>query len=45
MVDDDFVAAVGTEGCLDGLGYRSTCFYVADHGAIFGFVAVERLMG
>ena len=39
MVDDDFVAAVGTERCLHCLGYGSTCFYVPYHGTVFGFVA------
>jgi hypothetical protein len=44
MVDDDFVAAIGTERGLDRLSYGAACFYVADHGAVFGFVAVVRLV-
>lgn len=39
MVDDDLVAPVGTEGSLNSLGYCTTCFYIAENGAIFGFVA------
>ena len=44
MVDDDLVAAIGTERCLDGLGYGSTCFYVSYHSTVFGFVAVMVLV-
>ena len=44
MVDDDFVAAIGPEGCLYGLCYGSTCFYIANYGAVLGFVAVAVLV-
>lgn len=39
VVDDDFVAAIGAERGLNGLGDCATCFNVAYNGAIFGFVA------
>ena len=40
VVDDEFVAAVGAEGCLDCAGDCSTGIDVADDGAVFGVVAV-----
>lgn len=40
VVDDDFVAAVGTQRGLDGLGNGLAGFDVADDGSIFGIVAV-----
>lgn len=43
VVDDDFVAAIGAEGGLHGLGDGSTCFDVAYDGAVFGIVAVFQL--
>ncbi len=43
VVDDDFVAAIGTEGGLHGLGDGSTCFDVAYDGAVFGIVARFQL--
>ena len=46
MIDDDFVAAIGTERGLHCLGYGSTCFYISYYGAIFRFVAGrEQLVG
>lgn len=45
MVDDDLVAAIWAEGCLNGLCYGSTCFYVADYGTVFGFVAGSVSVG
>ena len=44
MVDDDLVAAVGTERSLDSLGYGSTCFYVSYYSAVFGFITAEYLV-
>ena len=44
MVDDDLVAAIRTEGCLDGLGYGSTCFYISYYSTVFGFVTVVVLV-
>jgi hypothetical protein len=43
VVDDDLVAAVGTEGCLYGLGDGAASIDVADDGAIFCVVAVRVL--
>lgn len=40
MVYDDLVAAIGSEGGLNGLGNRSACVNVADDCSIFGVVAV-----
>lgn len=42
VVDDDLVAAVGTEGGLHGLGDGTAGIDVAEDGAIFGIVAVEQ---
>ena len=42
VVDDDFVAAIGTERRLDGLRDSLAGFNVADDGAIFGIVAVSE---
>lgn len=40
VVDDDFVAAVGTQRRLDGFGDGLAGLDVADDGSIFGVVAV-----
>ena len=40
MVDDDFIAAVGTERCERGLRDSLAGFDVADDGSIFCVVAV-----
>lgn len=40
VINDDFVAAIGTEGGLNCLGDCSTCFYVPYDGAVFGIVAI-----
>ncbi len=40
MIDDDFVAPVGTEGCLDCLCNCTAGVDVTEDGAIFGIVAV-----
>lgn len=42
MVNDDLIAAVGTEGCLDGGCDGSAGIDVAEDGAIFRVVAVRR---
>lgn len=41
MVDDDFVAAVRTQRCLNSLGDGLTGLDIADNGTIFGIVAVK----
>jgi len=40
VVDDDLVAAVGTERRLDGLGNGLAGLDVADDGSIFGIVTI-----
>lgn len=42
VVDDDLVAAIWTQGRLDGLRDGAAGFDVADHGAVFG---IETLLG
>ena len=44
MVDDDLVATIRSEGCLDGLGYCSACFYIPYHSTVFGLVAAIVLV-
>ena len=41
VVDDDLVAAVGTERCLDGLGDGLAGLDIADDGSIFGIVTIK----
>jgi len=45
VVDDNFVAAVGAQGGLYGLGDCATCFNVAYDGAVFRFVAAGCQLG
>lgn len=40
MVDDDFVAAVGTQRCLDSLGDGLAGLDIADNSTIFGIMTV-----
>jgi hypothetical protein len=44
VVDDDLIAAVGTERCLDGLGDRLAGLDIANDGAIFSIVTVTIAM-
>ena len=41
MVDDNLVAAIGTQRCLDGLGDSLAGFNVTDDSAIFSIVTVR----
>lgn len=41
MVDDDFVAAVRTQRCLNSLGDGLAGLDITDNGTIFGIVAVK----
>jgi hypothetical protein len=43
VVDDDLVAAIGSERCLYGRGDGSAGVDVADDGAIFSIIASEEL--
>lgn len=45
MVDDDLVATIRSQGCLDGLGYCSACFYIPYHSTVFGLIAAMMLVG
>jgi hypothetical protein len=42
MVDNDLVAAIGTERGLDGRGNGPAGVDVAEYGTIFRVVALER---
>ena len=45
VVDDDLVAAIGSQGCLDGASDRSARVDVAQDSAIFGVVAGSHQYG
>jgi hypothetical protein len=40
VVDDDLIAAIGTERCLNGLGDRLAGLDIANDGAVFSIMTV-----